>query len=371
MGIRKEIEIVRLRLVLMNIRENFLRAAEMNGPEWIPCNVVISPPVWSKYRERMEDLVLRHPRIFGEYKKGSVRFDDFGVRRAGNRIVDEWGCVWTFLVDGLQGQVVEHPLEDWKALETYKPPDPLALENLPKEGFPPSPGDFKEALRELEKNKREGKLAVGSCPHGFMFQRLYYLRGFNNLMRDFITEPPQLKTLIRMVVEFNLKIIRRWLEVGIDLLSVGDDLGTQDRLPIPPSKFRKFLFPAYKEMFTPVRERGVHIHFHSDGHIMEIVDDLIEAGVTIINLQDLVNGVETIKKRLKGRVCVDVDIDRQRIVPFGRPSEVERHVKHVISELRSPEGGLMVTVGIYPPTPIENIEALCRALEEMGCGPKF
>jgi len=63
----------------MNIRENFLRAAEMNGPEWIPCNVVISPPVWSKYRERMEDLVLRHPRIFGEYKKGSVRFDDFGV----------------------------------------------------------------------------------------------------------------------------------------------------------------------------------------------------------------------------------------------------------------------------------------------------
>lgn len=355
----------------MNTRENFLRAAEMNGPEWIPCSVAISPPLWSKYRERMEDLVVSHPGIFGEYKRGSRDFDDFGIRRAGNKITDEWGCVWAFLVDGLQGQVVEHPLEDLDALETYRPPDPLSLGNLPKEGFPPSPRDFDKAVREVEGNKMEGRLAVGSCPHGFMFQRLYYLRGFSNLMRDFVEEPPQLETLIGMVVDYNLKLIRRWLEVGIDLLSCGDDLGMQDRLPIHPKKFRKYLFPAYREMFTPVREKEVHIRFHSDGRIIEIAEDLVEAGVTILNLQDLVNGVEAIKKRLMGMVCVDLDIDRQRIIPFGKPDEVERHVKHVISELNSPNGGLMVTVDVYPPTPIENIEALCRALEEMGCGPKF
>jgi len=355
----------------LDARENFLRAADMDEPEWIPCSVVISQPLWSKYRERMEDIVLSHPRIFGDYERGSRDFDDFGVRRAGNRITDEWGCVWAFLVDGLQGQVVEHPLEDWEALESYEPPDPLSLGILPREGFPPSVGDFKEALMKVEKNKKEGKLAVGSCPHGFMFQRLYYLRGFSNLMRDFIEEPPQLRTLISMVVDYNLKLIRRWLEVGIDLLSCGDDLGMQDRMPIRPSTFRKYLFPAYREMFTPVREEGVHIRLHSDGHIMEIAEDLIEAGVTILNLQDLVNGVKMIKKRLKGKVCIDLDIDRQRIIPFGRPRDIERHVRHVVSELSSPDGGFMITVGVYPPTPIENIEALCGALEEMGCGPKF
>jgi len=355
----------------MNIRENFLRAAEMNGPEWTPCSVSISPPLWSKYRERMEDLVLRHPRIFGEYEQGSRDFDDFGIRRKGNRVTDEWGCIWTFLVDGLQGQVVKHPLEDWEKLKSYRPPDPLVLDYVPQEGEPPSPGDFKKALKRIRKAKSEGRLAVGGCPHGFMFQRLYYLRGFSNLMKDFITQPPELKILIDMVVDYNLKTIRRWLRVGIDLLSCGDDLGMQDRLTIRPEVFRKYLIPAYEEMFKPVRERDVHIRFHSDGHIMEIAEDLIKSGVTILNLQDLVNGVEKIKRRLKGKVCIDLDIDRQKILPFGRPKDVKKHVRRVFSELNSPEGGFMITVDIYPPTPLENIEALCQALEEEGCGPKY
>ncbi len=355
----------------MNTRENFLKAAEMDRPEWIPCSVSISPPLWRKYRERMEDLVLRYPRIFGRYERGSRDFDDVGVRRVGNKITDEWGCVWTFLVDGLQGQVVKHPLEDWANLKSYKPPDPIMLNNLPQEGFPPRPGDFQEALKRIRRAKEEGRLVVGSCPHGFFFQRLYYLRGFSNLMKDFIIEPPELQILIDIVVDYNLKLIRRWLDVGIDLLTCGDDLGMQDRLTVHPRIFRKYLAPAYEKMFIPVREREVHIHFHSDGHIMEVAEDLIKAGVTILNLQDLVNGLDKIKKNLKGKVCIDLDIDRQKIIPFGKPSEVERHIKHVISELSSPEGGLMITAGIYPPTPIENIEALCRALEEMGCGPKF
>ncbi len=355
----------------MNIRENFLRAAEMSGPEWIPCSVSISPPLWSKYRERMEDLVLRHPRIFGEYKRGRRDFDDFRIRRAGNRIVDEWGCVWAFLVDGLQGQVVKHPLDDWEKLKSYKPPDPILLDNVPREGYPPVKGEFQKALERIRKDKMEGRLAVGGCPHGFMFQRLYYLRGFNNLMRDFILEPPELQILIDMVVDYNLKLIRRWLDVGIDLLSCGDDLGTQDRLTIHPKAFRKYLIPAYRKMFSPAREGGVHVRLHSDGHIMEIAEDLIEAGVTILNLQDLVNGVENIKRRLKGKVCIDVDIDRQKIIPFGKPEDIKRHVHYVVSELNSSDGGFMITVDIYPPTPIENIEALCQALEEAGCGPKF
>jgi len=319
----------------------------------------------------MEDLVLRHPRIFGEHERRSRDFDDLGVRRAGNKITDEWGCVWAFLVDGLQGQVVKHPLEDWENLKSYRPPDPLLLDNVPQEGFPPSPGDFKEALRRIRKDRSEGRLVIGGCPHGFMFQRLYYLRGFSNLMKDFVTEPPELQILIDMVIDYNLKLIRRWLDCGIDLLNCGDDLGMQDRLTIRPEVFRKYLTPAYERMFAPVREEGIHIRFHSDGHIMEIAEDLIEAGVTILNLQDLVNGVEKIKRRLKGKVCVDLDIDRQRIIPFGRPKDVKKHVHRVISELKSPEGGLMITVGIYPPTPLENIEALCQALEEEGCGPKF
>lgn len=355
----------------MDSRENFLRAAEMREPEWIPCSVSVSPPLWHKYRERMEDLVLNHPAVSGEYRKGSRDFDDFGIRRRGNAITDEWGCEWHFLTDGLQGQTAKHPLEDWKALDSYKPPDPLLLNNMPEEGAPPSLNSFDKARQDVENAKREGRLAVGHCPHGFMFQRLCCLRGFSNLMRDFASEPPELRRLIAIVLSYDVSLVRRWLSLGVDLLSFGDDLGTQHRLPIRPETFRKYLAPAYSEMFLPAREKGVHVRLHSDGHVMEVAEDLLRAGVDILNIQDLVNGIDNIRTRLKGKVCIDLDIDRQRIVPFGTPRQVRRHVKGVVSALNSPEGGFMVTVDIYPPTPLENVEALCQALEDAGGGAKI
>jgi len=319
----------------------------------------------------MEDLVLRHSTIFGEHQKGSIDFDDFGIRRAGNMVTDEWGCVWQFLVDGLQGQVMKHPLEDWKALDSYEAPDPLLLNNVQEEGAPPSPDSFDKVRNDAENNRREGKLVIGHCSHGFMFQRLYYLRGFSNLMRDFASEPPELERLIDIVLGYNLKVIHRWLDVGVDLLGFGDDLGMQDRLPIRPERFRKYMIPAYSRMFMPARGKGVHVFLHSDGHIMEVAEDLIDAGVSILNLQDLVNGVDNIRGRLKGRVCVDLDIDRQKIVPFGTPQQVKRHIRKAVSALNSPSGGFMMTAGIFPPTPLQNIEALCEAFEEAGGGPKF
>lgn len=103
---------VRIWCLSMDRRENYLRTVEMRGPEWIPCSIALTPLVWHTYREKLEDLVLRHPSIFDKHERGSHNFDDFGIRRKGNVFTDEWGCVWHFLKDGLQGQVMEHPLED-------------------------------------------------------------------------------------------------------------------------------------------------------------------------------------------------------------------------------------------------------------------
>ena len=55
---------------------------------------------------------------------------------------------------------------------------------------------------------------------------------------------------------------------------------------------------------------------------MELVDILIECGATIVNPQDLVNGIDDLAREVKGRVCIDLDIDRQKIVPFDTPAEI-------------------------------------------------
>ena len=353
----------------MNRRENFLRAAETRDPEWIPCSVSPTAPVWRQYGERLEEIVLTHPLIFPGYKKRES-FDYRGHRLKGNLVLDEWGCVWRFLIDGLEGQVIKHPLEDWSKLRSYVAPP---RRGMPEEGAPPRPF-FPDLIRaRLEERLRQGLLASGHVAHGFTFQRLYYLRRFTNLMQDFVTQPPELQELIDMVVDYNMAIINKWLNIGVhlDVISFGDDLGVHDRLPINPNTFRKYLFPAYAKMFGPIRVAGTQVYLHSDGHLLEIAEDLIGAGVTILNPQGWVNGVENIAKMCKGKVCVDLNLDEQGIIPFGTPKQVENMVRKAVATLGSPQGGLMLQTDVNLPTPLENIEALCRAMEDVGGGPKF
>jgi hypothetical protein len=84
---------------------------------------------------------------------------------------------------------------------------------------------------------------------------------------------------------------------------------------LSPDHFRTYIKPSYQRLMQPARDKGLVVHMHSDGDIRDLVDDIIDGGVEVINLQDLVNGVDWIADRFAGKVCVDLDIDRQDITP--------------------------------------------------------
>jgi hypothetical protein len=102
---------------------------------------------------------------------------------------------------------------------------------------------------------------------------------------------------------------------------------------------------------------------HSDGDIRDLVDDLVVSGVDALNLQDLVNGIDWIGARLKGRVCIDLDIDRQSVTRFGSPTQIDALIREEVQKLGSRQGGLMMIYGLYPGVPLENVTALMDALE--------
>ena len=341
-------------------RENYLRTARFEGGEWIPCGVGISAASWVQEREAMEEVVARHPLLFPNFKKGQHDYDhwDFGpAHRPGEKFKDAWGCVWDNAWGGLEGQVVEHPLADWSNLDSYQPPDPLVQGDR-------GPVDWNKDRENVEKAAREGRLTSGGVAHGFMVMRMWYLRGFENLMLDMAEGRPELWRLVRVLTDHNMTIIREWLSMKVDMLSFGEDLGTQAASIVSPRAFREWIVPAYKELMRPCTDAGCEVYFHSDGYVMELMDDFIESGVTIINPQDLCNGIDALAKHVKGRVCISLDVDRQKIVPFGTREEIRALIREEVMKLGSQRGGLMLVVGIYPPTAAENVDALCCAMEE-------
>ena len=342
---------------------NLLKTIYFDYPEWTICRVGLMPATWEKYGQDLEDLVLAHPRIFPTYEREekSFGFTDRPMYLRGKH-TDCWGTVWDNLEEGLAGLTVSYPLEDWSDLDDYVPPDPLR-DDL----FGPRP-PWEEVKRELDQARREGDLAAGGgLPHGFMYLRLTDLRGFNNLMMDIATGEPRLWRLIKLVEDYNCVVIDKYLALGAEYMHFGDDLGLQKSLPMSPKTWRKFIKPSYERMFRPCRQDDVPVYLHTDGHVLEIIPDLIEVGVRVLNPQIRANGLQGLQEMAKGKVALNQDLDRQ-LFPFATPSEIEDHIGMVFEGLYMPEGGLMLYAECEPDIPLENIEAICRTFEKL-CNP--
>ena len=83
----------------------------------------------------------------------------------------------------------------------------------------------------------------------------------------------------------------------------------------------------------------------------------------VINLQDLVNGIDWIADRFRGKTCVELDIDRQHVTVSGTPADIDALIRREVSAIGTPQGGLAMIFGLYPGTPLENAAALMDAME--------
>jgi hypothetical protein len=317
----------------MTLTEAQITALRFEHPDFIPVSASILPAAWMKYREDLDALCARHPAVFGEHKIGERDYDAVEGRYVGGDRPDAWGCVWSNEREGMSSIVTGHPVPTREHVHSLRAPD-----------------------------------TDDGLAHGFMFLRLTDLRGFEEMMVDFAEEPPELQMLIDIVLEHNVRQAALLLE-DIEqqdprppIVYFGDDLGMQTSLPVSPPTWRKYLKPCYERIYRPFRDAGFYVYMHTDGHIVEIIPDLIDCGVNVVNPQVRANGLDQLADVAKGKVCIDLDLDRQ-LFPFCSPGDIDEHVHEAVAKLGSPEGGLWLKAEIGPDVPLENIEAICVALE--------
>jgi uroporphyrinogen decarboxylase len=179
------------------------------------------------------------------------------------------------------------------------------------------------------------------------------------------SENPNLQRLIDLVVGHNLKVTRRGLALGPpDFSGFGDDLGSQRAPLMSPATFRRWLKPGYTAMFAPCREAGTLVQMHSDGMIIPLVDDLIEAGVNVLNPQARVNSLQDMREVMRHRVAIFLSMDLQGVIVFGSPQDVDDNVRETIEMLGSPRGGLMLSCSVYEDMPLDNLVALAEAMRK-------
>ena len=345
----------------MNNRENTLRAYTFDKPDRIPVRYAVSLACWNNYETHdLENLMEKHKYLFPGFQKGSK--DKNNLSFAPYRIkdieyTDSWGCTWKTKYNGITGAVIKHSLENWDDLDKLKIPNPGQCNGWMDINWESKEKDIMEA-------KGNNALIWGGLRHGYLFLTMSYMRGYENLMFDMYDGEPRLDKLLHILERFNAWIVEKYMDLPVDIMSFPEDLGSQKSLMMSPEMFRKYIKPAYIRLMKPVKEKNRLVHMHSDGYILDIIDDLVECGVDIINPQDLVNDIDDIQRSIKGRIAIDLDIDRQDVTVNGSAGDIDDLIREEVIKLGSPKGGLSLIYGLYPGTPLGNAEAVMSAMEK-------
>jgi len=345
----------------MDARDNLLRTVRFEQPEYIPMTFHINASCWHHYSaSALQDLMEAHPLLFPAFKKSTSPVEPLfpPFARAGEPFVDPWGCVWETSDSGIIGAVVKHPLESWDAFDSYCPPDPDAMTHW-------GPINWEAEAETIGPAVSQTCLSNGEIGHNHTWLKLTDIRGYQNAVLDMADGERRLFQLLEMLEHFNAGLVRNYIRFGrVEWLGFAEDLGMQRGPMLSPEHFRKYIKPSYQRLMRMARDAGCIVHVHADGDLRALMDDLRDCCIDVINLQDLVNGVDWIAENLAGRICIDLDIDRQHITVHGTPDEIDTLVHHEVKTIGSKQGGLMMIYGLYPGVPVENIEALMNAMEK-------
>jgi len=260
--------------------------------------------------------------------------------------IDEWGAKWKSVY------ITHHPLEKWEALENYHFPDPSA------------PGRLDEAKKVVEENKEKYLLWFFGYA---LFERLWILRGFENILMDPYLYPQKFIDLRDRIMNFNRRIIKRFLKLKFDGVMIGDDLGSQVSLFMNPAIWRKYYKPCYKEMFDIIHAQGLDVWMHTDGNVTEIIPDLIEIGLDVLNpVQPSAMDIQYIAGEFGNELSFYGGIDVQQFLQRGTSQVVNKEIKYLIDTLGRPDGGYIPapTNALLSDLPLENIKAALIALKK-------
>lgn len=173
-------------------------------------------------------------------------------------------------------------------------------------------------------------------------------------------------------MNYSINIAERLVDLGCDMIWLGDDVGTQINMIMSPDIYNKHLQPRLKKVIQTIKAKNntVKVAYHSCGAISAIIPDLIEAGMDVLNpIQPKAAGMDLgrLKKEYGKDIAFFGGVDVQGVLPNGSIADVKNEVRLRINQAAEDGGYILAPAhNIQPDTPTENIYAMYEAVIEYG-----
>jgi len=259
-----------------------------------------------------------------------------------------WGVVHRVGRDGKYLQWVSGPFVETDDLDSFDWPDEGNIVEDPE-------------LPERVKRLKEAGYWVTGKGGVHPFKQAWHMRGLENFLCDYLLRPEWVEAIYERILRFNLPLCRLSAAAGVDMISYWGDVAMQDRMLVPPDRWRSLDKQVWKTIISETRKVNpeVRFFFHSDGDIRPIVDDLIEVGFDIIDpiQPECINPAE-FKARWGDKITMEGGGSVQRTLPFGTVEDVRREVDFLMRHCAY-NGGYILRASntVSFDCPVENVIA--------------
>lgn len=344
----------------MTSKERVLMAINHEEPDKVPLDSWLAPEVADELVKILNVDTSKDPFALGKrlgndffyravgFCEGFSTMYDETKKIGDNLYKDDFGIQWSYKRQQHGGycEMVFHPLADRAAYDRFPWPDPLEVSKV----------GLRENRELIARDGKEyGIIGAVACS---MLEGAWYLRGLDNLLMDIATDVEFVEDLLDHTMNHSLVLSRELVKMGVDILWWGDDFSVESGPIMSPPLFRKLLKTRYAKVFADLKSINprVKIAFHCDGKVEWALDDLVEAGVDILNpLQPDANDVCAVKKRYGKKLSFWGNVDTRHVMSAGTVTQVVEEVKNVIRTL-SPGGGHLFSSN-------HTIQATPRAVE--------
>jgi uroporphyrinogen decarboxylase len=291
------------------------------------------------------------------------------ARPARSPFIDDWGSGQVEVEDGTWYPGV-HPLAEATTID--------AIERYPWPDMD-DPSRVAHVHAQAAALAADGRYAILATPWLlFPFERAFAMQGLETFLMNLALEQELAAALLWRIEECCKKLMGHFLdELGddVDMIKIGDDLGTEQSLLMSPAMYRRVLKPVHADYISFIKSRTrAKVFFHTDGDVFDLLDDLVEIGVDILNPVQSGSGklgnLAEVKRRYGSSLAFCGAIDTQHVLPHGTPAEVRAEVRRAIATL-GPGGGYLLSAvhTVMNEVPAENVLAMVDAVLEFGSYP--
>ena len=236
----------------------------------------------------------------------------------------------------------------------------------------PNPDTFDECARLIDLIRQKTGDRYFIMRHGDVTYSIPDGPALVPFCRRLKENPQSLKDEMEAAIDQQLRVAERYQRVGgLDGFALCSDYCSNKGPFLSPEQFSEFVTPYLTRLIQDYRLLGFYVIKHTDGNIMPILDQLVEANPHALHSLDPQAGVDIaeVKRRVGDRVCLVGNVNCG-LLDSGSQQEVIESARYALQH-GMPGGGYIFSTSncVYTGMPLANYELMLEVWRREGNYP--